>query len=75
MAIEYLSTEQVAEILDMSHRQARKVMKEVGIVDVGHGKIRRDALDRYLQDRTQATFYTRPLLEQTIKPKYARYAR
>ena len=75
MAIEYLSTQQVAEILDMTARQARKVMHEVGIVKIGHGMIRRDALDRYLQLRTECTYYTRPLLEQTIKPKYDRYAR
>ena len=75
MAIEYLSTQQVAEILDMTARQARKVMHEVGIVKIGHGMIRRDALDRYLQLRTECTYYTRPLLEQAIKPKYDRYAR
>lgn len=75
MAIEYLNTEKVAEILGMSPRQARLVMREVGLVHVGHGVVRRDALDRYLQLRTECTYYTRPLLEQPIKPKYERYAR
>ena len=75
MAIEYLSTAQVAEILSMTTRQARKVMREVGLVKVGHGVVRRDALDRYLAINTERTSYTAPLLEQPIKPKYDRYAR
>lgn len=75
MAIEYLSTERVMQIMDCNQRQARKLMREVGLVKVGHGLIRRDALDRYLALRTQDTFYTHQLLEQPIKPKYDRYAR
>lgn len=75
MAIEYLSTQQVAEILSMTTRQARKVMREVGLVKVGHGVVRRDALDRYLAINTERTYYTAPLLEKPIKPKYDRYAR
>lgn len=75
MAIEYLNTKKVAEILGTSPRQARKVMHEVGMVNVGKGVIRRDALDRYLAKRTESTYYTRPFLDQPIKPKYDRYAR
>lgn len=75
MAIEYLTTEQVSQIMGMTARQARKLMHEIGMMKVGHGMIRRDALDRYLQLRTECTYYTRPLLEQEIKPKYDRYAR
>ena len=75
MAIEYLSTERVMQIMDCNQRQARKLMREVGLIKVGHGMIRRDALDRYLALRTQDTFYTHQLLEQPIKPKYDRYAR
>lgn len=75
MAIEYLNTSRVAEIMGMTARQARELMRQVGIVKVGHGMIRRDALDRYLADRTETTFYTKPLLEQPIKPKYDRYRR
>lgn len=75
MAIEYLTTERVAEILGKTERQARKVMREVGLVKVGHGLVRRDALDRYLAENTERTYYTAPLLDQPIKPKYDRYAR
>lgn len=75
MAIEYLNTEKVAEILGMSSRQARLVMREVGLVHVGRGVVRRDALDRYLAMNTDRTYYTEPLLNQPIKPKYDRYAR
>ena len=75
MAVEYLTTERVSQIMGMTARQARKLMHEIGMVKVGHGMIRRDALDRYLQDHTECTYYTRPLLEQPVKPKYDRYAR
>lgn len=75
MPIEYLSTAQVAELLDMTPRQARKVMRDVGLVKIGHGMVRRDALDRYLALNTECTYYTRPLLDKPIKPKYDRYAR
>lgn len=75
MSIEYLTTKRVAEILGTTPRQARAVMHEVGLVKIGHGVVRRDALDRYLALRTECTYYTKPLLEQPIKPKYDRYAR
>lgn len=76
MAIEYLNTKQVSEIMGgMKLRQTRELMHKVGIIKVGHGLIRRDALDRYLADLTEETCYTKPLLEIPIKPKYDRYAR
>lgn len=75
MAIEYLNTEKVAEILGCTARKAREVMREVGLVKVGHGVVRRDALDRYLALRTETTYYTRPLLEKEEAPRYDRYAR
>ena len=75
MAIEYMTTAQVAEVMGMSARQARALMKEVGLVKIGHGMIRRDALDRYLAMNTEVTFYTQPLLDIPIKPKYDRYRR
>lgn len=75
MAIEYLNTAKVAEIMGMTARQARSLMREVGLVRIGHGMIRRDALDRYLAARTERTYYTKPLLEEPIKPKYDRYRR
>ena len=75
MAIEYLSTAKVAEIMGMTARQARGLMREIGLVKIGHGMIRRDALDRYLAMKTERTFYTKPLLEESIQPKYDRYRR
>ena len=75
MAIEYLTTAQVSEIMGMTARQARSLMREVGLVKIGHGMIRRDALDRYLALNTEVTYYTSPLLEVPIKPKYDRYRR
>lgn len=75
MAIEYLNTAQVSEIMGMTSRQARCLMREVGLIKIGHGMIRRDALDRYLALNTEVTYYTRPLLEVPIKPKYDRYRR
>lgn len=75
MAIEYCDTKRVCEIMGCSARQARALMKEVGLIHVGHGIIRRDALDRYLVMNMDRTFYTAPLLEEPIKTKYDRYAR
>lgn len=75
MAIEYMTTAQVAEVMGMSARQARALMKEVGLVKIGHGMIRRDALDRYLAMNTEVTYYTKPLLDIPIKPQYDRYRR
>ena len=75
MAIEYLNTKKVADIIGCTARQARKLMHEVGIVGVGHGVIRRDALDRYLATKTEVTCYTKPFLDVPAKPKYDRYRR
>ena len=75
MAIEYLSTDKVAEIMKTTNRQARVLMRKIGLVKVGRGMIRRDALDRYLAMNTERTIYTKPLLEESIKPKYDRYRR
>lgn len=75
MAIEYCDTKRVCEIMGCSARQARALMKDVGLIRVGHGIIRRDALDRYLVMNMDRTFYTAPLLDEPIKPKYDRYAR
>lgn len=75
MAIEYLTTKRVQEVMGMTARQARDLMREVGLVRIGHGVIRRDALDRYLALNTERTYYTAPLLDEPIKPKYDRYRR
>lgn len=72
MEPKYLGTKQVAELLNMTPRQARAVMKDVGLVKVGHGLVSRDALERYLELNTQCTYYTRPLLPQHAKPRYQR---
>lgn len=72
---EIMTTDCVAEFMGCTNRAARELMHKVGLIHVGRGVIRRDALDRYLADRTERTVYTSPLLEQPIKPKYDRYAR
>ena len=75
MAIEYLTTKQVMALFEgMKARQARELMHEVGMVKIGHGVIRRDALDRYLAYKTERTFYTAPLLDPP-RSKAERYAR
>lgn len=73
--IEYLSTKAVSEIMGCTARVARKIMQEVGLIHVGHGVIRRDALDRYMAMNMDRTFYTAPLMEEPIKPKYDRYSK
>lgn len=73
--LEYLTTQRVCEIMGCTARQARELMREVGLIKVGHGVIRRDALDRYLAVRMERTFYTAPLLDDPPKPKYDRYTK
>lgn len=73
--IEYLNTKAVAELIGCTPRVARGVMKAVGLIHIGHGVIRRDALDRYMSMNMDRTFYTAPLMDEPIKPKYDRYAR
>lgn len=56
-----LAPEQVMELIPgINRRTAVKIIGEVGKVKVmGKAYCRADALERYLADRTQSTFYTR----------------
>ena len=75
MAREIMSTKQVAEHFNCSARCARNIMKEVGIIDIGHGFIYRDALSRYEAQKTEHTVFTLPVLQEDYPTKNPRYPR
>lgn len=60
-AIEYVSKQQLMDELHVGARAAYRIMHEIGVIRgvVAGGLVRRDALNRYMADRTPSTFYTR----------------
>ena len=73
MAREIMTTTDVAEHFRCTARIAREHMRAIGIIDIGHGYVYRDALERYEAERTVKTQYTLPVLqEETRQTRYQR---
>ena len=75
MAREVMNTKAVAAHFDCTPRQAREIMREIGLIQIGHGYVYRDALERYVAQRVDHTTFTTPILQQDYNPKKPRYPR
>lgn len=75
MAREIMNTQAVAEHFSCTPRQARKFMREIGLIDIGHGYVYRDALEHYEAVNADATPYTLPVLQQDYPTRHPRYRR
>lgn len=64
MAREIMTTADVARHFQCTARVAREYMREIGLVQIGHGYVYRDALERYEAVRTKETAYTLPVLQE-----------
>lgn len=75
MAREIMSTKQVAEYFNCSARCARNIMKKIGLIDIGHGYVYKDALEAYVAKMVEHTEYTMPILQKDYPTKNPRYQR
>ena len=70
-----MSTAAVAEHFNCSTRCARGIMKEIGIIGIGHGYVYSDALEAYEARMVERTEYTMPILQKDYPTKNPRYTR
>lgn len=70
-----MSTAAVAEHFGCTNRQAREYMRQIGIINIGHGYIYSDALEAYEARMVEQTEYTLPILQKDYPAKHPRYAR
>lgn len=75
MAREVMNTKAVAAHFGCTPRQARQIMREIGLIQIGHGYVYRDALEHYEAVRTDQTVFTLPVLQQDYPTKHPRYSR
>lgn len=71
LADSFVTLEQFMAMFSLNERQAKTYMKQIGIIKVGQGRVvTREAFDRWIADRTEATYYTKPL-PKIERRKYA----
>lgn len=70
-----MSTAAVAEHFGCTNRQAREYMRQIGIINIGHGYIYSDALEAYEARMVERTEYTMPILQKDYPTKHPRYTR
>lgn len=70
-----MSTTAVAEHFGCTNRQAREYMRQIGIINIGHGYIYSDALEAYEARMVEQTEYTLPILQKDYPTKHPRYTR